>query len=138
MIFFCLRFLSQKTSHRDSHLVTVLANSLKALYFRWLTTWMHHTFNIYALCYKCSVSVTCPLSLASFSWFSDYLEEKFIFCNGNFSLIISSGITLFGTCPPWKVIMIVKQLSLDLDLISWISELCYICDFRPFYQADSY
>ena len=68
-------------------------------------------------------SVTCPMSLTSFSWFSDYLKKKVeMFCNVKVSLIISNRITIFGMCVPCKVLMLVRQFSLDLDLISWISE----------------
>ena len=73
-------------------------------------------------------SVTCPLSLTSFSWFSDYLKKVKIhkFCNVNFSLIMSNMINIFGMCVPYKVLVPVRQFSLDLDLIPWISEQGYV------------
>ena len=68
-------------------------------------------------------SATCPLSLTSFPWFTDYLKKKVkIVCNVYFSLIISNRITIFGMCVPCKVFMPVRQISLDLDLTSCTSE----------------
>ena len=55
-----------------------LANFWKALYFKRWKTWMLHTLYIDASCYEVS-SVTCQMSLTSFSWFSDHLKKKFKF-----------------------------------------------------------
>ena len=66
-------------------------------------------------------SITCPLSLTSFSWFIDYLKKK-IFCNVNFSLM-SNRKTIFGMCVYTLQRQYANQtVSLDFDLISWISE----------------
>ena len=65
-------------------------------------------------------SYICPFSLTSFSWFSDYLKKVMFFCNVNFFLSIR--ITIWSMCVPCKVLMPVRQFSLNLDLISWITE----------------
>ena len=52
-----LQLLLQKARHRDSDpAAAVLANFLKALFFRRWKTWMLHTLYIDASCYEVSVS----------------------------------------------------------------------------------
>ena len=117
-----LQLLLQKARHRDSDPAAALANFLKALYFRRWKSWMLYTLYIEAPCYEVSVShMSNVLDLIfMFQW---PLKKKVqIFCNVEFSLIISNRITIFDMCVPWEVLMSVRQFSLDLDLISWISE----------------
>ena len=52
-----LRLLSQKAQHRDSDTAAaMLAQFLKALYFRRCETWMLHILYMVASCYEVSVS----------------------------------------------------------------------------------
>ena len=60
------------------------------------------------------------------SWFSDYIKTVVFYGKVNFSLIINNRVTIFGMCVPFKVFMPFRQFSLDLDLISWISEQGYV------------
>ena len=60
--------------HRDSD--PMAANVLKASYFRRLKIWMFHTLLQMPHVMKFP-SVTCPMSLTSFPWFSDYLKKIF-------------------------------------------------------------
>ena len=48
-----------------------------------------------------------------------------MFGNVNFSLIMNFRITFFNMYVPCKVIMPLRKFSLDLDLISWVSEQGY-------------
>ena len=83
---------------------------------------MLHTLYIDALCYKVSVHhMTIVLDLI-FMVQGLFGKKVKIFCNVNVSLIMRNRITLFGMCIPCKILMPVSQFSLDLDLISWISE----------------
>ena len=83
---------------------------------------MLHTLYMVASCYEDSVGHMSNV-LDLFFMVQLLLEQKVkIFCNVEFSLIISNRITIFGMCVPCKVLMSVRQFSLDLDLISWISE----------------
>ena len=121
-----LQLLLQKARHRDSDLaaamVTALAKFFKAIYFRRLKTWMLHTLYIDASCYIVYVSHMSNV-LDLIFMVQCLLEKKVkIFCNVKFSLIISNRITIFCMCVPCKVLMPVRQFSLYLDLISWISE----------------
>ena len=89
---------------------------------------MLHTLYIDASCYE-FLLVKCPMSLTSFSWFSDNLKKSSDFCNVKFSLIISNRITVFGK--PVNVYLarflcLSDSFLIDLDLISWIVEQGYV------------
>ena len=113
--------LSQKARHRDSDAAAAtaaaLANFLKSLYFRRWNTWMFHTLYMDASCYD--VSISHMSNILDLIFMVQWLLEKKvkIFCNDEFSLIISHRITIFGMRVPCKVLMSVRQFSLDLDLI---------------------
>ena len=126
-----LQLLLQKAWHRDSDpaAAAVLANFLKTLYFRRWKNWMLHTLYMDAsyvvygclmLRSFCQSHVKCPWP--HFHGSVTTWKKVKIFCNVKFSLIISSRIAIFGMCIPRKVLMPVRQFSLDLNLISWISK----------------
>ena len=123
-----LQLLLQKARHRDSDpaaaaaTAAVLAHFLKAIYFRRWKTWMLHILYIDASCYEISIShMSIVLDLIFMVQWP--LNKKIqIFCNVKFSLTVSNRITIFSMCVPYKVLMPVRQFSLDLNLISWISE----------------